>query len=530
MIRRIENALVAIACLIPFVRLGIGEIQPWDESLYVIRAEACLKFGAWLDQTKYAVGHLYSATHPPFGVWLIAIAKYLLGNSTFAARFPAALAASGSVLLLWLIVRKFASSEAALVSAISLATADLFVLLGQRTQMETSVLFFSLASVLALVTAIEQKQWIWWAVGSLLLALGLFTKFGVALFVSPLLILLPWTLGSPRSIRSVLLSFLVALVLVAPWFVMIESRHPDYWNHVATGLITLGEGKYDPSKLAWWYYLNRLAVGLPILILFPFVKRMNKFYITSIVWVLAVLVLLQLVGTRKAHFAFLLLAPGATLLGAAWDSIMERPAKWRAALFLGAVLAIAWSASEQVRLLLTHHLAWNDAIFPSVSIIIICIGVGLAAVALARIASHARYAVALSLLLLGLAFSHLLSEDARVFQDGAAKVASLATGLSSKSDMIVIHPDFPHEQYAPQLAYYTGGWTLGWIPNKTSRTITWDSAATPAYAPDTAREIAVIMNYTDRFNHPTPAKTALWNSLTKKLQRSFSHERVFRSF
>ncbi|HET6401445.1 MAG TPA: glycosyltransferase family 39 protein [Candidatus Kapabacteria bacterium] len=530
MIRRIETALLAIACVLPFVRLGIGEIQPWDESLYVIRATACLKFGAWLDQTKYAVGHLYSATHPPFGVWLIAISKYLLGDSTFAVRLPAALLASGSVLLLWVIVRKFASREAALVSAISLATADLFVLFSHLAQMETSVLFFALASVLALVIAIEQERWTWWTVSGLFLAMGLLIKFGVALFVAPFLILLPWALGKPRTIRYVLFSFLIAGAIVAPWFLMMELRHPDYWSHVLASLVTLGEGHYAPSKLAWWYYLNRLAVGLPLLIVVPFVKWTNRFYLAAIVWLAALLVLLQVVGTHMPHFAFLLLAPGAALLGAAWDSIMERPAKWRWVFFLGAVLAIAWSASEQVRLLLTRHLAWSDFIVRPLGMITTGIAVALAVIALARIQSRARYAVALSLLLLGLAFTHLLSEDVPVFEDGAAKVAALAEGLSSKSDMVVIHSDYPHEEYAPQLAYYTGGWTLGWIPDKTSRTITWDSAATPAYAPDTAREIAVVVNYTGRFNHPSPGKIALWDSLTQKLHRSFSNERVFRSY
>src|ERR1019366_3313700 len=119
MSRRIPSVLLIVACLLPFIRLGLGEIQPWDESLYAIRADACLKFGAWLDQTQYAVGHLYSATHPPLGVWLIATSKFCFGDSTFAIRLPIAMAASASIFLLWLIVRMFVSKESALVSAVS---------------------------------------------------------------------------------------------------------------------------------------------------------------------------------------------------------------------------------------------------------------------------------------------------------------------------------------------------------------------------------------------------------------------------
>ncbi len=155
--RRIPSVLLAVAFLLPFIQLGLGEIQPWDESLYVIRAEACLKFGSWLDQTQYAVGHLYSATHPPLGIWLIAISKYLFGGSTFAIRLPIALAASGSIILLWLIARRFASKEAALVAAVSLSTADLFLELSHRAQMECLILFFCLAAIYLLLIAIERR-------------------------------------------------------------------------------------------------------------------------------------------------------------------------------------------------------------------------------------------------------------------------------------------------------------------------------------------------------------------------------------
>ena len=58
----------------------MGEVQPWDEALYCVRANACLQFGAWLDQTQYAVGGLYSSTHPPLLIWLMAGFVKLFGE------------------------------------------------------------------------------------------------------------------------------------------------------------------------------------------------------------------------------------------------------------------------------------------------------------------------------------------------------------------------------------------------------------------------------------------------------------------
>jgi 4-amino-4-deoxy-L-arabinose transferase-like glycosyltransferase len=181
--RHVDKLLLGAACIIPFLRLGVGEIQPWDESLYVIRAEACLKFGAWLDQAQYAVGHLYSSTHPPLGVWLIAVSRHILGDTVFAIRFPVAFAAFGSILFGYLIIRKLGSNNAALVGAVSLASADLFLLLSHLARMECFILFFTLAATYFLITAIEQNSLLFIAMSGVLLAFGLLSKFAEAFFI-----------------------------------------------------------------------------------------------------------------------------------------------------------------------------------------------------------------------------------------------------------------------------------------------------------------------------------------------------------
>ncbi len=541
--RRIPAALLTIACILPFIRLGLGEIQPWDESLYVIRAESCLKFGAWLDQTKYAVGGLYSATHPPFGVWLIAISKFLLGDSTFAIRLPIAVAASVSVALLWMILRKFSSKEAALVASVSLSTADLFLFFSHRAQMECMVLCFSLASIYFLLIALDRDSWKFAALAGVILGFGLLTKFAEALFVLPFILLLPRALGKLRTIRYVVAVFVVALVVVAPWFVMMTLRHPDYWNHVYGSLETLREGNYAPSTLAWWYYLNRLLVGLPLIVAAVFITRVGRPIRASIGWILSLLVVLQLVGTRMPHFAFLLLAPGAVLIGFIWDLLKNRTTladlsgqsnkshyALSAFFFTVLLLVIAYSSSEQVRLLFTHRIRWREFITVPQGLVAFGIAVTLGIAATMSSENHARISVGFSVLLLSLAFLHLFSTQEHVYQDGAESVASIATLLPEKSSILVIHPNFPNEKYAPQLAYYTHGWTLGWIPGKTSRTMTWDSSVSLECTADSARELAVITRFEDRFFHPPVSEIALWDSLTKKLHRCFSHEKVYRSY
>ncbi len=528
--RRIPGVLLIVACLMPFIRLGLGEIQPWDESLYVIRADACLKFGAWLDQTQYAVGHLYSSTHPPLGVWLIAISKYFFGDSTFEIRLPMAMAASGSILLLWAIVRKFASKDAALLAAVSLSAADLFLEFSHRAQMESLLLFFCLAAIYLLLIAIEQDRWIYAILSGVLLGLGLLTKFSEALFILPFVLLAPWSFSKPKRMLFVGFALSTAFVAAFPWFLVMTSRHPEYWSHVYSGLDAIRGGGYAPSSLAWWYYLNQLLVSMPLIIMVPCAWNASTWFRSSFIWILLLMIVLQLVGTRMPHFAFLLLAPASILIAAIWDRVGGISSKKVTILYCLILVALIWSSSEQLRMFLTHRISWDEIQMPIAGIVTIVITMIVALLFWRFIQKESRNAVILSTLLLGIALTHLVSQSASVYDNGASQIARILQSYPAKSDVIIIHPDFPNEAYAPQLAYYTSGWTLGWISGKYSRTITWDSAATSNYMPDSSKQFAIVSRFEDRFYHRPSSEMAHWDTLTQKLRHSFSHERMFRSY
>ncbi len=368
------------------------------------------------------------------------------------------------------------------------------------------------------------------ALGGFLLGFGLLTKFSEALFVVPLVLLLPWALGKPGAIRFAGFIIAIAIVIASPWFAMMALHHPDYWNHVYTSLHTLREGNYAPSSLAWWYYLNRLFVGLPVIVTALFFRGSSRLFRASLIWLIILLLVLQLVDTRMPHFAFLVLAPGALLISASWDKLHEMSSKKFAALFTVILMSIAWSASEQVRLLITHRIEWGNIIFRPPGIAIILIALILSGIIFRSVKDRSRYSTIVSILLVGIALAHLFSEEDLVFENGASQIASVVLGTNTKNNIVVIHPDFPNEEYAPQIAYYSKGWTLGWVPGKTSRSITWDSAATNSYLPDSLNEFAIVTRFEDRFYHPPAHETELWDTLTHKLRSSFAHEQVFRSY
>ena len=530
MIKRIPIVIVVIACLLPFIRLGTGEILPWDESLYTVRADACLKFGAWLDQTKYAIGGLYSASHPPFGVWLIAISKLVLGNSTFAAKFPIAIAASLSIIFLWWIVKRFASESAALIAIASLSASDLFLVYSQRAQMESLILCLSLGTIYFLVKAIDRDQW-WLAILSgIIFGLGLLTKFGYILAIAPIVVLLPWAIERTRGYRYLGMMISLGFLIFLPWLWIMSSNHPDFLDHIRASVGSVQEGNYQPEHQAWWYYWNRLFVALPAIVIVPFINRPDRKIIAVAIWLFSILVLLQFFQTRMSHFATLLLAPGSILIGFCWEEA-GNSTKWkRLLLSLFLVLTIGWSVNEQFRYWIANRISWNDIHIPTTGIVVVIVMAFFATIVYFVGDRSKKLSLSFSMLLMGVAIAHPFSLDRSELTPGASDMGHLALSLPQKSSIVVIHRDFPHEQYAPQLAYYTSGWTLGWIPEKTSHTFTWGSAATSAYIPDSSKEIAVIVRFEDRYYHRPPAEVVLWDLLTNKLRRSFSHEQDFRSY
>ncbi|GEM_PF-3305154 len=528
---RIRVVLI-LACLLPFLRLGIGEVQAWDESLYTIRADACLTFGAWLDQTPYAVGHLYSATHPPFGVWLIALSKSLLGDSTFAVRLPGAIAACFTIVLLFAFVKRLASEQAAILGAVSLSCADLFLLYSHRAQMESFILCFAIASIYALWSAIIYGRWYSVLFSAVFLGLGLLTKFAVVLFALPIFLLLPWMLGKPRAIVTSFQIILIALVIAAPWFLFMMHAHPDYWQHVGESFNTLTTGTYKPSRLSWWYYINRLMVGLPLIALTLAILAnrslvRNKAIIVSIVWLIAVIVILQLVGTRMPHFATLLLLPGALLVGLIWNERVAMPRLHRIAAYAVLLFFIAWSASEQIRLLLTGRLSWQAFIVAPGGILVALIILTIGVFVFQNADRLHRSTIVFAFLLLAIAYCHIFSEQQAVYNNGASQVAKIIKQMPAKTKLVVIHPNYPHEVYAPQLAYYTHGWTLGWDPSKTSKTVMVDTAT--RINPDGQRDIVVIVRNVDRFNVSQPPSSEL-TILDSTLRKSLQDRQEYRSY
>lgn len=524
-------SLLVFTVLLPFLRLEIGEIQSWDESLYLTRALACIKYGLWLDQTSKAIGGLYSSSHPPVMIWLMASCR-LISDSPFFLRLPSAIAASFAVGFLYGIARQFYNRTAAFVAAVSFGTAQSFLWFSQHAQLDSGLLCFSLGTAyFSLLSTKENKT-----SNNLLVAIfwccALLSKFLFALAFLPLIVLTPLIL-TEKPQKKFLIYLLAGTLPAIAWYSWMWSVHPDLFTHAEN---IASSNTYDTlSNKAWWYYVNQLLINLPLIgfcvaaLLTIQEDRRTQFFAC---WLFALLIMLQLMQTKMPHFTLLLLPAGALLIAAGTEQIQAKRKLLLPLVFLS-TLSIGLSTSEQLRLVAKNELAPASIIWPHGAAVCIAIAalflIGL--VASVQQKNAVRALCFLCAVIVVVQCGRMLSREESVYNDGAEIVAEKIEEIAAlnpniSNDILIASNSYPHELLAPQLAYYSNGQTIGWDRMINPKLTTY-VAASDSVAKDPQLVGLIIQNKPDRFARLSQQDSlALQQLLVNARSRFHSHLRT----
>lgn len=527
--RSIAEPLVLVA-LVPlfFLQLGSAEIQPWDEALYAIRARACLEHGAWLDQSGFAVGDLYSAAHPPLAVWCIAVSYSAFGVSEWSTRLPSALAGVGLIVWLFFFLRRRVSFIAALAGIASLATATHFLSYARAGQLDMVQLFFTTGAFIFFMRHVESERTsdaVW---SGMLLGLSLLAKIVVSLMAASFWFLF-FIVTLRRRWKSLLIVVSLALIVAAPWYLFMASVHENFFQHLFSAVYTISASGYHPTAVRpFWYYFNQLFIALPMLP-FAFVAMrsdptVKPLGIIATFWCVGSLLILTLIATKMLHFTLHLLVPASIVIALGVQQLSALPTH-RLAFFSGATtIAIAWSFSEDIRIAARSlSLAHLDAMTIWCVAIILIAGVAIALLAwkqkIRTDSTRTQIVVAASAMLLFFSALHTL---VYVFpQNAQSGGKAVAEFLKNKPirHLVIVHRATRYSEYQPQLAFYLDGWNLGWDSARTTAMVSWDerniSRVTSLMPTNHAAFILVIDR--DRYNPPTPEESRIESSIRAHL-------------
>lgn len=270
---------VGVLSILHFYGLWVGDLFPWDECSYAIRARAAMR-GLWLDQMPYCyapwweeVSGFYSGAFPPFLIWLMAVSMSIFGATTFAVRLPTALLASGCIWVLYLWCREMRGRAAGVWAAFIFASLFFLTEYARRAQFDVPVTFFTLLTIYLGDLYYKRNEQKWLALAGVAMGIGLMTKILVAGFAAVALLLAALVLWVRREIRFrriVIDQFILNAIgvgLALPWhiYMILKYRAPGgglirgdefinyFWGYHVAQRMDTGIG---PGTAPWYFYFT----------------------------------------------------------------------------------------------------------------------------------------------------------------------------------------------------------------------------------------------------------------------------------
>ena len=140
-------------------------------------------FGAYLVRFDFWHIAVYTASdvHPPLYYWLLKLWSMLFGTSELALRSMSVLFAGIAIVFGFLLAKRLFGRKAAWLGLVFMILAPMLVRYGQEMRMYTLVTAIAFAATYVLVIATESKRRLPWVVYGVLVGLGMWTHYFIAL-------------------------------------------------------------------------------------------------------------------------------------------------------------------------------------------------------------------------------------------------------------------------------------------------------------------------------------------------------------
>jgi 4-amino-4-deoxy-L-arabinose transferase-like glycosyltransferase len=257
--------LCAVAACMFFVGLGRLPLTEPDEGRNAEVAREMLASGDWITP-HYDTLTCLDKPAPFF--WLVATSFRAFGFSEWAARFPSALMALATSLLVWFLARCMFDDTTGLRAGLIWVTSPLVIIFARTVIFDMPLTFFvTLAMASFWLAEAEDFKHPWrHAIFFAAMGIGAITKGPVG-FLLPLLSISAYLAlrGRLRDIRKLRwgLGVLAFLALALPWFVAVSVRNPDFpkyafWQESLLRFAT-GQARRPGGPL---YYVPVFLAGL----------------------------------------------------------------------------------------------------------------------------------------------------------------------------------------------------------------------------------------------------------------------------
>ncbi len=326
------------------------------ESNYALTAKEMLQNGSYISPIIF--GHSWY-DKPPLTYWFLMLSFKIFGFTNFAARLPAALTATASIIAIYYSAKTLLQNQkAALWTALTLATTLEFWYISRGVITDGYLFLASIGIFTWSYLAFTQQSKKYMRFAYMASGIAVLAKGPVGIILPGIALILFLLLRRKKSDLAILLDpvgiFLFCLVSF-PWYIAMTALHGKSFLEGFLGLhnVTRATVSEHPSQNVWWYYFALTPLGL-----LPWIgltiyegKRSIKndpFRQFQWIWFGTVFVFYTLVATKYITYTFIGFIPLALMTGQGMVRLMDSHHNRRAKvlitmgplLFLALVLAI----------------------------------------------------------------------------------------------------------------------------------------------------------------------------------------------
>ena len=227
-------AVIGLFFVLYILPLGVRPMVIPDEFRYAEIPREMLAGG------DFTVPHLDGLRYfekPVLGYWINELSMKIFGENRFAVRFPSALAAGLTALMVFIAVKRFSGFNAGILASAGLLTSFQFFGIGIFNVLDSIFsMFVTGAIILSFFAYMENKakqKICFLALSGFFCGLAFLIK-GFIAFALPVLVMLPfltWEGQLKNFFKYIWLPVIVAGLVVLPWSLKIYSMEPDFWNY-----------------------------------------------------------------------------------------------------------------------------------------------------------------------------------------------------------------------------------------------------------------------------------------------------------
>jgi 4-amino-4-deoxy-L-arabinose transferase-like glycosyltransferase len=206
---------------------GLGA-SGWANSFYAAAVQAGSEsWKAFFFGSSDAANSI-TVDKPPMSLWLMSLSVRVFGLSSWAMLVPQALLGVGSVALLYATVKRWFGAPAGLLAGLVLALTPIAVLMFRFNNPDALLVLLMIASVWAMLRAVEDGRTRWMVLTGVFVGLGFLTKQLQVMLVVPPLALTYLVAGPPKFGKRLAQCFaaLGAMIVSAGWWLLIVELWP----------------------------------------------------------------------------------------------------------------------------------------------------------------------------------------------------------------------------------------------------------------------------------------------------------------